>query len=192
MADGRWTMEICCRALYASMKWLTRLIGDSLCESLHSRKRLRAGCQRILNLGAKIPESPKLPTEAADGIRRQHAFFLLFLALFDRVSNICWSGGEKIKEAGRAGCARLDMYTRSSGHSHLADERRRIWPTSGCVARSEVEGASGRGHGPRRTQNYSIKAPSYVTINQHLQIQFTERICQIGLRVFFLVFDTYT
>lgn len=27
------------------------------------------------NLGAKIPESPKLPTEAADGILRQHAFF---------------------------------------------------------------------------------------------------------------------
>lgn len=150
MADGRWTMEICCRALCASMKWLTRLIGGSLCESLHSRKRLRAGCQRILNLGAKIPESPKLPTEAADEFDGNTPFFLLFLALFDRVSNICWSGGEKIKEAGRA-----DWGTRRLIYSHLADERRRIWPASGCAS-----GCSRRSHGPRRAQNYSIKAPS--------------------------------
>lgn len=64
-------------------------------------------------------------------------FFLLFLALFDRVSNICWSGGEKIKEAGRA-----DWICVLCAHDPLDI---RISQMRG----SEVEGASGcsrRGH----------------------------------------------
>lgn len=103
MADGRWTMEICCRGVVCFHEMIDSSYWWFSLRELTQQEKTKGGLPKDPKSRGEDPWIPKTSNRSCRwNSTATRLFFLLFLALFDRVSNICWSGGEKIKEAGRA------------------------------------------------------------------------------------------